>query len=132
MLHRLVIALVLMLAPIPAWAAGGGDGTDAVIYVRFEPIIIPVFDTARVSGLVSVTVNLKVGTPEDKQAIESDRPRYVNAFRLALAEVADLYINPRQPLKVTLIHQAIQRAANQLYAKHPVKALIVDASVRAM
>ncbi|MCH5705531.1 hypothetical protein MMB04_24645, partial [Salmonella enterica] len=75
---------------------------------------------------------LKVDRPEDKQAIEADRPRFINAYRLALAEVADLHISPRQPLRVNLIHQAIQRATDKLQTKHPAKALIVDASVRAM
>lgn len=132
MLRRVFLALALLLAAHPTAAAGGGGGTDAVLYVRFEAIIIPVFDSARVSGLVSVTVNLRVDRPEDKQAIEADRPRFINAYRLALAEVADLYISPRHPLQVTMIHQAIQRATDKLYPKHPAKALIVDASVRAM
>ncbi|QCI79486.1 hypothetical protein E6W36_07845 [Hankyongella ginsenosidimutans] len=74
MLRRLLLTLALLLAAHPALASGGGGGTDAVLYVRFEPIIIPVFDSARVSGLVSVTINLKVDRPEDKQAIEADRP----------------------------------------------------------
>lgn len=132
MQRRLFLALALLLAAQPALASGGGGGSDAVFYVRFEPIIIPVFDSARVSGLVSVTVNLKVDSAEIKQVIEADRPRFINAYRLALAEVADLYISPRQPLQVARIHQAIQRATDKLHAKHPAKALIVDASVRAL
>lgn len=134
MIGRLLsLLLAVLLLAAPAQASGGGDGGDkdgAPTFVRFEPIIVPLFDDTRVAGMMSVTVTLQVPKPEDKDAIEARRIRYIDAFNTALMQLGRLKLDPRRPLDVRLLANELQRAADRTHGKPGLKAFVVDASAR--
>ena len=98
--------------------------------VRFEPIIVTLFDSNRAVGLISVTLALQVPTPSDKEEIEAQRVKYVDAFNSALLQIGRLHIRPNRPIDVPLIASALESTANQHHRKGKVRALVLDASTR--
>lgn len=120
---------VLCVAPAQANAEKpkAGDG----LYVRFEPMIIPVFSDGRVAGLMSVTVNLQVKDEAAQKAIEAVRPKFIDAMRTRLAGIAELWVDPRRPINVTQMRGALQQAIAPISAAWQPRLLVVDASVRA-
>ncbi|MGK2285418.1 hypothetical protein [Pedomonas sp. V897] len=134
-LFRLAAAAALgLLAAAPvapaAQAARRTDDGLAYNFVRFEPIIVTLFDSNRVTGLMSVTLALQVPTPEDKDAIEAQRPRFIDAFNAELSRLGRLHVRPDRPLDVDLLARALETTANRLYGKNRVRALVLDASTR--
>lgn len=118
-------------APSPAQAQGGGKEQIPVFnIVRFEPIIVTLFDSNRAIGLMSVTLALQVPTPADKEEIEALRVKYVDAFNAALLQMGRLHVSPNRPINVPLIASTLENTANQLHRKGKVRALVLDASTR--
>lgn len=117
-------------APVAAQAASGDKEQPAFNIVRFEPIIVTMFDSNRAIGLLSVTLALQVPNPADKEEIEAQRIRYVDAFNAALMQMGRLHINPNRPIDVAALAGTLERTANQVRGKGRVRALVLDASTR--
>lgn len=119
-------------APSPAQAApGSGSDAPAFNIVRFEPIIVTLFDSNRAIGLMSVTPALQVPTQADKEQIEAQRVRYLDAFNTTLMQMGRLHVNPRRPLDVPLLARTLETTANRLHGgKAKLRVLVLDASTR--
>lgn len=130
LLLPLAAALAAGLGAAPAPAVAAGKESTLITYVRFEPIIVTLFDSNRVTGLMSVTVALQVPTPEDKDAIEARRVKFIDAFNTELSRLGRLYVRTDRPLDMKKLASTLEETANRLYGKAPVRALILDASVR--
>lgn len=138
---RLLLPVALVLAsslgvPAAAQAQGNdkqGNGKEQIPVfniVRFEPIIVTLFDNNRAIGLMSVTLALQVPNPSDKEEIEAKRIKYVDAFNAALLQMGRLHISPNRPVNVPLIASTLENTANQMHRKGKVRALVLDASTR--
>ena len=133
---RFLLAVALALAGslgASAAAQAAGDSKEqqpAFNLVRFEPIIVTLFDSNRAIGLMSVTLALQVPTPADKEEIEAQRIRYVDAFNAALIQMGRLHVSPNRPIDVTMLASTLENTANQMRGKGKVRALILDASTR--
>lgn len=114
----------------PAQANAEKPKTEEGLYVRFEPMIVPVFADGRVAGLMSVTVNLQVKDEAAQKAIEAARPKFIDAIRTKLAGVAELWVDPRRPINVAQMRGALQQAIAPISAAWKPRLLVVDASVR--
>jgi len=95
-------------------------------YVKFEPIIVPVFIDNRSAGLLSVHVLLEAGSGDERARIESRRPHLIDAYTDALIRHARLYIDPLAPVDVAAVAAAIE-AANAAEVEQQPRVLIVDA-----
>lgn len=136
-MRRLLALLALsllppMLAAAPARASEGGGGSEEAgpTFVRFEPIIVSLFDDTRVAGWMSVTVTLQVPGAADKEPVESQRIRFIDAFNATLVQLGRLKVDPRRPLNIHMIAGELQKAADRTYGKHGLKVFVVDASAR--
>lgn len=127
-----LLALAVLLLPTSGWAASANSAKDAPQYVRFEAMIVPVLADRRAAGLMSVKLNLKVPTPEDKQRIADARIRFVNAYTQALVAFAQLRVNPRRALDIEAVTAALQQTTDAMGLDHAAEVFIVEASVRAM
>lgn len=118
-------------APMSAQAAPGGKDEQPVFnLVRFEPIIVTLFDSNRAIGLMTVTLALQVPTQADKDEIEAQRIKYIDAFNAALVQLGRLHVSPNRPIDVPLLTSALEDAANRIHARGRVRALVLDASTR--
>lgn len=117
-------------APTAARAASDESEQPVFNIVRFEPIIVTLFDSNRAIGLMSVTLALQVPTPADKDEIEAQRIKYVDAFNAALMQMGRLHVSPNRPIDVPLLATTLESTAKQLRGKGKVRALVLDASTR--
>jgi hypothetical protein len=129
---RLLFAFALALVSPLAAAAETAKPADGNVYVRFKPIIVTLVQDDRPTGLVSVTLTLKAANPAGRDAIEEQRPRYVDAFTRTMILMGQTYIDPRRPLDVPLIADALQKAADQAVRGGKARVLLVDANTRLM
>lgn len=117
-------------APTTAHAASDDKDKPVFNIVRFEPIIVTLFDSNRAVGLMSVTPALQVPTAADKEQIEAQRIKYLDAFNATLMQMGRLHVNPKRPIDVPLLARTLETTANQLYGKAKVRVLVLDASTR--
>lgn len=133
---RLTLAAALGLAfalaaPSAALAASNEDKSLPVFnFVRFEPIIVTLFDSNRAVGLMSVTVALQVPTPADREEIEAQRAKYIDAFNATLVQMGRLHVSPNRPIDVARLAGTLETTANRVRGKGKVRALVLDASTR--
>lgn len=116
--------------PAAQAAPGGKDQQPAFNIVRFEPIIVTLFDSNRAVGLMAVTLALQVPTQADKDEIEAQRLKYIDAFNAALVQMGRLHVSPNRPIDVPLLASTLESTANQVRGKGKVRALVLDASTR--
>ncbi len=116
----------------PSAAQAASSDTDKPVFniVRFEPIIVTLFDSNRAIGLISVTLALQVPTPADKEEIEAQRIKYIDAFNAALVQMGRLHVSPNRPIDVPLLATTLENTANKVRGKGKVRALVLDASTR--
>lgn len=118
-------------APAAAQAQSGGKEQPPVFnLVRFEPIIVTLFDSNRAIGLMTVTLALQVPSQADKEAIEAQRLKYIDAFNAALVQLGRLHVSPNRPINVPLLASTLEDTANRMHPKGEVRALVLDASTR--
>jgi hypothetical protein len=79
-------------------------------YVKFEPIIVPVFIDNRSAGLMSVQVHLEAPGSAARAAIEARRPQLIDAYTDALIRHARLYVDPLAPIDIDRLAEAVRRA----------------------
>lgn len=127
------LALLACLASgSPASAASKKEAPqDGPVFVRFEPIIVPVLEDNRVAGLMSVTVNLEVTSPADKDSIEAERVRYIDAFTRVLIQFGQVWADPYRPVNVNRMNAQLQQAASRIAGDIATASYVVDATVRA-
>lgn len=96
-------------------------------YVKFEPIIVPVFIDNRSSGLLSVQVYLESTSSAERAFIEGRRPRLIDAYTDALIRHARVYVDPLAPVDVEAVQSAIHSAtADEIEGTAP-RVLILEA-----
>lgn len=127
----LLLALALIIGAAPALAAETEAGKDANRFLRFKPIIVTLIQDDRPSGLVSVTVTLKLADPSQKDAIDAIRPRYLDAFTQTIMTLGQSHIDPRRPLDIPLLSSELQKAADRAAGGRKARVLIVDANTLA-
>jgi hypothetical protein len=99
-------------------------------FVKFNPIIVSIMDNHRVIGLLSVTVHTQVKTAEQKDFVESRRPKLQDAFTQKILELGEIYISPDRKIDIAFINAQLQAAAKSALPTMPLKIYIYDASTR--
>lgn len=79
-------------------------------YVKFEPIIVPVFIDNRAAGLLSVHLYLEAGSGSERAFIEARRPHLIDAYTDTLIRYARLYVDPLAPIDVKALAASIGAA----------------------
>lgn len=127
---RVAFVLFGLLAPMTAYAESEEGAAAGPTFVRFEPIIVTIFDGGRAKGLLAVTVALQVPNPDEKETIENQRIKYIDAFNGSLIQLGRLRVNMSRPLDIKLLTNSLQTAANRVYGKPGIRAFVVNASTR--
>lgn len=96
-------------------------------YVKFEPIIVPVFIDNRSAGLLAVHVYLETADGRERAFLETRRPRLVDAYTDALIRHARLNIDPVTPVDVDGLQAAIADATRQTVGGKMPRVLILEA-----
>ncbi|MGB3722509.1 MAG: hypothetical protein WA979_06785 [Pacificimonas sp.] len=105
------LALVASLTATAAAYADTPSGDAAPEYVRFEPLIVPIFDTGAEPGLVGVQIVLRTYDPAERTRLENLRPRLNDAWLHALAEHGRLYLAADRPIDVIALQAALEDAS---------------------
>jgi hypothetical protein len=116
--------LLLMLMASPLQAA------EPPQFVNFNPIIVSIMDNHKVIGLLSVTVHTQVTTAEQKDYVETRRPKLQDAFTQKILELGEIYISPDRKIDIEFIKAQLQAAAKSAVPNTPLKIYIYDASTR--
>lgn len=100
---------------------------EAPQYVKFEPIIVPVFIDNRSAGLMSVQVQLEAASGADRAAIEARRPRLIDAYTHALIRHARLYVDPLAPIDVDALAAQLQATTDSVLDRREPRVLVLEA-----
>jgi hypothetical protein len=123
-LSALFAVVLLLLAGLPAHAA------DTPQFIKFQPIIVSTFEDTRVSGLLSVTVQVQALDRDAKQRLERARPKLQDAFTRTAIELGQLYVSPDRKINFQLLAARMQAAAAAALPGERLKVFVVDASSR--
>lgn len=96
-------------------------------YVKFEPVIVPVFIDNRSAGLLSVRLYLEADDSKARARIEAQRPRLIDAYTNQLIRHARLHIDPSAPIDVPALTEALTRATAPVIAGEQARVLILEA-----
>ena len=96
-------------------------------YVKFEPIIVPVFIDNRSAGLLSVQVQLDPREDGDRALIEASRPRLIDAYTHALIDHARLYVDPLAPIDVDALARRLGAATDATLDMATPRLLVIEA-----
>lgn len=99
-------------------------------FVKFEPIIVPVFIDNRSAGLLSVQVYLEAPNSATRATLERRRPHLVDAYTDALIRHARLYVDPAQPINVDAVAAKIDAATAMASDGNAARVLILEAMAR--
>ncbi len=111
----------------PARAA---DNEAVPQFLKFPAIITNIVDGVRITGLVSVTIEVHVDNKSVLRRLELSRPLLQDSFTRTVIDLAQTYIEPYRPLPWQTIATRLQRAADTALPKEKMRVLITDMSTR--
>lgn len=117
--------LTLLAAPLLIAAEGGGGAP----MVALDPLIAPVVDNDRVTGVLLVAVTLTSDEPEFGARIEPVRPRVVEACLSAVVEEARVGVDLDRPVNAIRLASRLQTAVDALRLGK-VRVLVTEISTR--
>ncbi len=126
----LILALIL-LAPAPTWAAGGGKAE-----VRDSPftgqsqIAVTVMQSSRPIGVIQVDVGILVPNIGQRQRAAALQPVLRDAWRRTTQEFANRYYTPRQVPNAVLLGQRLQAATDQVLGAGNARVLLTSVIAR--
>jgi hypothetical protein len=94
-------------------------------YVKFEPIIVPVFVGERTAGLLAVHVALAAKDSSTRARLDGLRPRLVDAYTHALIAHARLNVDPLAPLDSPALESVLAEATRNVTDGN-VRVLLLD------
>ncbi|MEO0500819.1 MAG: hypothetical protein AAF205_09730 [Pseudomonadota bacterium] len=79
-------------------------------HVRFEPIVVPIYEDDRMAGLIGVRLVLDADSRTARRRLERLRPRLTDAWLTALVEHGRLHLYADQPLDMDALDTALSDA----------------------
>ncbi len=113
----------------PLLIAAGESGSGDVAMIELDPLIAPVVDNDRVTGMLQVRVTLMPGEPGFDARMEPLKPRVVEACLAAVVEEARVGVDLDRPVNATRLAGRLQGAVDELRLGK-VRVLVTEVSTR--
>ncbi len=120
------LALIASLTATASAYADAPDRDAVPEYVRFEPLIVPIFDGGASAGLIGVQITLNTGSSGERRRLEQLRPRLTDAWLHALAEHGRLHVEADRAIDVEALRSVLMTAASP-YLDSDTELLVVEA-----
>ncbi|MCA3567960.1 hypothetical protein [Bradyrhizobium sp.] len=117
----------LLVAPL--LIAAGESGSGDVAMIELDPLIAPVVDNDRVTGVLQVRVTLMPGEPGFDARMQPLKPRVIEACLAAVVEEARVGVDLDRPVNATRLATRLQGAVDELRLGK-VRVLVTEVSTR--
>jgi|GEM_PF-3244781 len=129
---KLIAFIISLLLTSPAIAAEVPTPGDNPSFIIIDPMIISILQGARNTGLMSVTVRLKLEEEGERAHVESLRPKLRDRYVVLLSRLASSSLEIDRPLNVPRLQKLLQRETDKVLGETKTLVLIIDASTRAL
>lgn len=122
----------LAAAPVIAFASSDAEPAEEAVpqYVKFEPLLVPIYIDGEADGLLAVRVAVQAIDDAERDALEAIRPKLIDAYVLSLIEHARLRVDPARPIDAQRLTAVLQAATRKASGSPNARVLIVEAAAR--
>ncbi len=103
---------------------------SAPTYLKFEPLIVPVYAEQGATGLLAVRVVLEARDDSARQRLDRLRPRLIDGWTVALVDHARLHVDPNRPLDMPAIAASLEQAATRIGHDDVRRVYLIEAGAR--
>lgn len=125
----LILALITAAPAIAQEVPVPGDNPS---FVTIDPMIISILQGVQNTGLMSVTVRLKLEEESERADVESLRPKLRDRYVVLLSRLASSSLEIDRPLNIPRLQKLLQRETDKVIGEGKTELLIIDASTRAL
>lgn len=100
------------------------------ILVDFGSMEVPVLDDYRMQGVLTAKFLVSVGDSRDKDKLEIERPKAVDAYVRYLTNFARLWVDPTRPVDVPRLSNTLKDATSEILGSTDSKIYVLEATVR--
>ena len=128
-MKTLALFLALITA-MPAFAQEVPVPGDNPSFVTIDPMIISILQGVQNTGLMSVTVRLKLEEESERADVENLRPKLRDRYVVLLSRLASSSLEIDRPLNIPRLQKLLQRETDKVVGEGKTELLIIDASTR--
>lgn len=99
-------------------------------YVRFDPLILPVYVDQQAGGLLAIRLTVEATDPQARARLEALRPRLVDGWTVALVDHARIAVEPASALDVAGLAAISDGVARRIGGTDVARVLVVDVAAR--
>ena len=99
-------------------------------YLKFEPLIVPVYAEQGSAGLLAVRVVIEAADSNARQRLDHLRPRLIDGWTVALVDHARLHVDPARPLDMPSLAATVKQAAVRIGHADVRNVYLIEAAAR--